>query len=210
MKRQKFCAVLLTALAFLLAAGAWAADRTAVAEGTPAILASLDNGNVTILDDQAAMAIRGQAYKYVLVRTVLNPLDLGPGLNWTNNLLGYRYGAWGGPGWTDGGVPGSNTPAADPMDAFFQQHDLGILTDQGLIEALKSLPNAPGGFWGLIYVPAAGDIAAGSGLPVGANVWVSGLSILGGRLFFGWRPMPFTEYSRREALTGMQLLGLRP
>jgi hypothetical protein len=209
MKRYKFCASLLTALAFLLAAGAWAADRTAVGEGTPAILASLDNGKVTILDDQATMAIRGQAYQYVLVRTVLNPLDFGPGLNWTNNLLGYRYGAWGGPGWTNGGGVGSNTPA-DAMDALFMQHDLGTLTDQGLINALKSLPNAPGGFWGLIYVPAAGDITAGSGLPVGKNVWVSGLSILGGQLFLGWRPMPFTEYSRREALTGMQLLGLRP
>ena len=50
----------------------------------------------------------------------------------------------------------------------------------------------------------------GSGLPVGANVWVSGLSLVGGKVFVGWRPMPFTEYSRREALTGMQLLGLVP
>jgi len=207
MKRYKSCASLLTALTFLLAAGAWAADRPATEKPMPAILASLDTGKITILDDQDSLAIRGQAYQYVLVRTLLNPFDFGPGLNWTGNLYGYRYGAWGGPGWTDGGGIGSNTPA-DAMDEFFRLHDQGILSDQGLIAALMSLPNVPGGFWGLIYVP--GTITPGSNLPIDKKIWVSGLSILGGRFFFGWRPMPFTEYSRRQALTGMQLWNLLP
>jgi hypothetical protein len=72
------------------------------------------------------------------------------------------------------------------------------------------LPNVNGGFWGTIYVPGPDAILPGSGLPVGSNVWVSGASLFGGRFFLGWRPMPFTEYARRQALTGMQLLILLP
>jgi hypothetical protein len=207
MKGHKSCASLVTVLAFLLAAGAWAADRPATSEGTPAILDSLDTGQITILDDQAALAVRGQAYEYVLVRTFLNPFDFGPGLNWTLNPFEYRYGAWGGPGWTNGGGIGSNTPA-DAMDALFKDHDNSILSNQQLIDGLKALATTPGGYWGEIYIPAS--IAPGSGVPLDKYVWVSGLSVLGGRFFFGWRPMPFTEYSRREALTGMQLLGILP
>jgi hypothetical protein len=209
MKGYRLCLSLLTALVFLLAAEARAADRPAATEGTPAILASLDAGKITILDDQAAMAIRGQDYKYVLVRTVLNPFDIGPGLNWTLNPFGYRYGAWGGPGWTNGGLDSGWAHPADKMDWLFMKHDKGYLTDQGLIVALESLPNSPGGFWGgLIYIPTW--TASGSDVPLGKYVWVSGLSILGGRFFFGWHAMPYTEYSRREALTGMQLLGVLP
>jgi hypothetical protein len=168
----------------------------------------LDSGKITILDDQAALAIRGQDYEYVLVRTVLNLFDFAPWLSWTLNPFGYRYGAWGGPGWTNGGGEGPNTPA-DAMDALFRLHDEGGLDDTGLIAALAILPNKPGGFWGpLIYVPDA--VTSGSGLPVNKKVWVSALSVLGGRFFFGWRPMPFTEYSRRQALMGMQLYGLLP
>jgi hypothetical protein len=203
MKGYKCCATLLTVFAFLMSATIWAADRPAPSEGTPAILAALDAGKVTILDDQASMAVRGQAYQYVLVRTILNPLDFGPGLAWTTNLLGYRYGAWGGYGWTAGGLP------ADAMDALFMQHDSDG-NNAALIAGLKGLPNTPNGFWGLIYVPAPATITPGSNLPVNAQVWVSSLSILGGKFFLGWRAMPFTEYSRREALTGMQLLGLIP
>jgi hypothetical protein len=191
------------ALAFLLAAAAWADDRPAISEGTPAILASLDTGNIVILDDQASLAIRGQAYQYVLVRTVLNLFDFGPGLNWTLNPFGYRYGAWGGPGWT-----GDNFEIfADAMDAHFRDHDLGNLSDQELINALKILPNEYWRFWGPVYIP---EEILDPGLPINKKVWVSSLSILGGRFFFGWRPMPFTEYSRRQALAGMQLWGLLP
>ena len=98
MKIFKSCTLLLVALAFLLVAPAWAAERAATSEGTPAILASLGAGNVKVLDDQAAKAIRGQSYQYVLVRTVLNPLDFSfsQDVQWTGNILGYRYGAWGG------------------------------------------------------------------------------------------------------------------
>ncbi len=206
MKRYGSCASLMTVLAFLLASGAWAADQPATSGGTPAILASLDAGKITILDDQASLAIRGQAYQYVLVRTVLNLFDIGPGLNWTLNPYGYRYGAWGGPGWTAGGGDGVNAPA-DAMDALFKQHDEGM-PDQWLIVELNKLPNELVRFWGLIYIPAS--ITPGSGLPLYKKVWVSSLSILGGKFFFGWRPMPFTEYSRRQALMGMQLYGLLP
>ena len=38
----------------------------------------------------------------------------------------------------------------------------------------------------------------------------AGGSFIGGKFYFGWRPMPFTEYSRRQALTGMQLLAFLP
>jgi hypothetical protein len=204
MKFGKCCASLLTVLAFLMAAAVWAADQPAVSEGAPAILASLDAGKVTVLDDQAAMAVRGQAYQYVLVRTILNPLDFGFGLNWTTNILGYRYGAWGGLGWSTGSDP------ADAMDCLFKQHDEGALTDEQLIAKLKDLPNLPGTFWGKIYVPTPLVDTDISGLPIGKYVWVSSLSILGGKFFLGWKAMPYTEYSRREALTGMQLLGLIP
>jgi hypothetical protein len=210
MESHKSCALLLIMLAVVLVAPAWAADGSATSEGTPAILASLDAGNVKVLDDQAAKAIRGQDYQYVLVRTLLNPLDFSllPAVQWTGNILGYRYGAWGGPGWTNGGGTGGNTPA-DAMDALFRAHD-STLDNAALIFGLQHLPTVPSLFWGQVY--AGADVYAPSGLPVGigANVWVSGLSLVGGRVFVGWRPMPFTEYSRREALTGMQLLGLIP
>ena len=205
-RTYKLCAPFLTAVAFLSVASAWAADHPATRKDMPAILANLDAGQVTVLDDKAAKAVRGQNYQYVLVKTILNPLDFGPDLNWTLNLFGYRYGAWGGPGWTNGGGIGSNAPA-DAMDALFKQHDEG-LSNQGLITGLQGLVNTSVPFWGPIYVPPA--ITAGSNLPADKNVWVSGASLLGGKFFLGWRPLPFPEYSRREALTGMQLLGLVP
>jgi len=216
MTRFQRCGSLLVASGFsalvcLAAVDASAADRAEAAD-TPAILAALDAGDVTILDDPAAMTVRGQGsnYRYVLVRILgLNTFDFGPGLDWTWNPFGYRYGAWGGPGWTNGGQAldlGIVTPA-DAMDELFMAHDQGYLSDAGLVFALAGLPNANGGFWGLIYVPTSIN---DPGLPVGQNVWVSGASLFGGRFYFGWRPMPFPEYSRRQALTGMRLLTLLP
>jgi hypothetical protein len=208
MKRYQSCGSVLAALVFLFGAPAWAADAPATSD-TPPILASIDAGSITILDDNAAAAIRGQGseYRYVLVKVLgLNALDFGPGLEWTWNPFGYRYGAWGGPGWTNGGRTDILVDPADPMDGLFKNHDLAVLDNQGLVNALKGLPNANGGFWGVIYVPNALDITPGSGLPVDRNVFVSGASFIGGRFFFGWRQMPFTEYSRREALAGIQLL----
>jgi hypothetical protein len=202
--------MLLAALVFLSGAEASAADGPEQkAADTPAILAALGTGAAVPLDDQTAMTIRGQGseYLYVLVRILgLNTFDFAPGLEWTWNPFGYRYGAWGGPGWTNGGQTGILVEPADPMDALFKSHDLTVLDDQGLVDALRSLPNVNGGFWGQIYVPGLGAITPGSDLPLGEKVWVSGASLFGNGFFLGWRPMPFTEYSRRQALTGMQLL----
>ena len=126
MKSYKVFASLLITFAFLSVVQAWAADPPPAPEKMPAILASLDAGKVTVLDDKAAGAIRGQAYQYVLVRTVLNAFDFAPGIQWTLNPLAYRYGAWGGPGWTNGGDIGVDThPTADRMDDLFKLHDLG-------------------------------------------------------------------------------------
>ena len=134
MKTYKIFASLLIIFAFL-SVQAWAADPPPAAEKMPAILASLDAGKVTVLDDKAAGAIRGQAYQYVLVRTVLNAFDFAPGIQWSLNPLAYRYGAWGGPGWTNGGDIGSSAPA-DLMDTYFMGHDQGTLSDAQLIVAL--------------------------------------------------------------------------
>ena len=205
MKTYRVFASLLITFA-LLSVPAWAADPPPAAEKMPAILASLDAGKITVLDDKAAGAVRGQAYQYVLVRTVLNAFDFAPNIQWSPNPLAYRYGAWGGPGWTNGGGFGSSTPA-DQMDALFKLHDLTQLSDADLIVALQGLVNTPNLFWGGIYVPT---ITAGSNLPASTNVWVASGSLVGGKFYLGWRPMPFPEYARREALIGMQLLGVLP
>jgi hypothetical protein len=205
-KRYKCFASLLIAFAFLSVAHAWAADPPPAPEKMPAILAALDTGKVAVLDDKAAGAVRGQAYQYVLVRTFLNAFDFGAGIQWSPNPFAYRYGAWGGPGWTAGGGIGSDTPA-DAMDEFFKAHDLGG-SDAQLLLDLQGLPATFHPFWGTIYVPPS--ITPGSNVPVSKNVWVSGTSVVGGRIFLGWRPMPFTEYARREAIIGMQLLGVLP
>lgn len=201
-----------SAFAFLAGTDARAADTAAAAADTPAILAALDARDVKVLDDGAAKAVRGQAgqYLYVLVRILgLNTFDFAPSIEWSLNPFDYRYGAWGGPGWTNGGQPLSSlVDPADAMDTLFKAHDLGFLTDLGLVGALSILPNVANGFWGQIYVPAV--INPASGLPVSTNVWVAGGSFIGGKFYFGWRPMPFTEYSRRQALAGMQLLVFLP
>jgi hypothetical protein len=208
-----FAAFVVSALTVLTGTQAWASDKPAAAPQTPAILAALDARDVKVLDDGAANSVRGQAgeYRYVLVKILgLNTFDFAPGIQWSLNPFDYRYGAWGGPGWTNGGQPtGSFVNPADAMDALFMAHDLGILNDQGLVGALSlGLPTVNHNFWGQIYVPQSFD--PNSGLPVSTNVWVAGGSLIGGRFYFGWRPMPFTEYSRRQALTGMQLLVLLP
>ena len=135
--------------AFFSVVQAWAADPPPVPEKLPAILASLDAGKVTVLDDKAAQAIRGQAYQYVLVRTVLNAFDFAPDIQWSPNPFAYRYGAWGGPGWTNGGGIGPNTPA-DLMDTLFMLHDQSTLSDTQLIGALQLLATTPNAFWGSI------------------------------------------------------------
>jgi hypothetical protein len=201
-KRYKFFASLLITFASLPVVQAWAADPSPAPEKMPAILASLDAGKVTVLDDKAAAAIRGQAYQYVLVKTFLNPFDFAPDIAWTLNPLDFRYGAWGGLNWTAGGPP------ADNMDTLFMFHDGGLISNDQLAGALALLPNTPNAFWGNIYVPSF--ITPGSNLPANSKVWVAGGSVVGGKLYFGFRSMPFPEYARREALIGISLLGVLP
>jgi hypothetical protein len=127
-------------------------------------------------------------------------MDFGPGVQWTWNPLDYRYGAWGGLGWTANGDP------ADLMDSYFRMHDEGFATDLELIALLESLKTTDVGYWGRIYAPGTwgvGDLPTGLNTPY---VWVSGVSFIGNRFFFGWKKMPYTEYARREALTAIGVL----
>jgi hypothetical protein len=191
---------------FLVTLTAWAADTAASAENSPAILASLNAVNVTVLDDQAAMAIRGQGdYKYVLVKVLgLNALDGGAGVQWTWNPLDYRYGAFGGLNWSNTGVD-----PADVMDGYFELHDATyadptsdkLAADQTLLAKLASLATKYNTFWGYIYSPATLPTELTTGY-----VQVSGISFFGNKFFFGWRSMPYTEYSRREAMSGIAVL----
>jgi len=208
-RRSLLVASACSVLVLLAGVEASASDGPETAADTPAILAALDASDVTVLDDREAMSVRGQAYQYVLVRILgLNTFDFAPGLDWTWNPFGYRYGAWGGPGWSNGGLLVGLEPAADDMDAFFMAHDLGFLSDAGLVGALVGLATAPHPFWGPIYVGT--DIEPGSGVPVGTNVWVASASLFANKLYFGWRPMPAPEYFRRQALVGMRLVTLLP
>jgi hypothetical protein len=199
MKKHRICGILFVML--LLSNAAWAAEKPALSDNVPDILASLDPGSATILDDQAAKAIRGQGYQYVLVKILgINALDFGPGVQWSWNPLGFRYGAWGGPGWTNGGDP------ADAMDALFMAHDNAysagfdkLAADQLLVSKLKGLATSNGGYWGQIYISNPTDLNAGP-------IYVSGASFIGGKIFLGWRAMPYTEYARREALAGLGVM----
>jgi hypothetical protein len=94
------------------------------------------------------------------------------------------------------------------MDRIFELHDNGILSNAQLAGALQLLATTPHPFWGNIYVPSF--ITPGSSLPADSRVWVAGGSVVGGKFYLGWRPMPFPEYARREALIGIQLLGVLP
>jgi hypothetical protein len=192
MKRYQVCGALCAAL-LLVAGAAWAADQPVSPDGTPAILASLGTGNVTVLDDHTAATVRGQGTpQYVLVKVLgLNALDYG-GVAWTWNPLGYRYGCWGGPGWSG---CGDGSDPVDSMDTLFQSHDGGTITDAGLLVRLLGLGTSPSS-WGQIYNSSLG-------LP---DVKVSTFSLFNNRLYFGWRAMPYTEYARREAIAGMAAL----
>jgi hypothetical protein len=211
MKKHWVCGASCGVLVLICAVAALAGDHPIATDRTPAILASLDSGGATILDDQSAGTIRGQGfeYKYVLVKILgVNALDGGVGVQWTWNPLGFRYGAWGGPGWTNGGLPGPYVPQyADEMDALFMAHDIAYDTgsktkleaDQELVAGLSLLPNSPPGFWGAIYQTNATNVKDWV-------VQVSGVSLIGGKTFFLWRPMPYSEYARREALAGMGVM----
>lgn len=186
--------MLLGLVLLLFSTTAQASDQAAVAEDTPAILAALGRTDVTHLDDTAIAGVRGAAAEYVLVRLLgLNTFDFGPGVQWTLNPLGYRYGFYGGPGWSN---PGESP--VDTMDALFAGHDQGTISDIELVQDLDALRTTNNRYWGTIY------FSAPDGAP--EKVYVSGASLIGGKLFFGWKPMPYSEYSRREAVYGMNAL----
>lgn len=194
--KKSMISMLLGLVLLLFSTTAQASDQAAVAEDTPPILAALGRTDVTHLDDTAIAGVRGAAAEYVLVRLLgLNTFDFGPGVQWTLNPLGYRYGYWGGPNHSDGFGDGQSY--VDTMDSYFMKHDQGDITDLQLIGFLESLRSADS-YWGKIY----------NSSPVGApeKVYVSGASLIGGKLFFGWKPMPYSEYSRREAVYGMNAL----
>jgi hypothetical protein len=199
MKKKLFFSLLGLMLLVLIPGVLWAGNQNDLAKDTPAILVSLGQANTIPLDDAAIASVRGQAPEYMLVKVFgLNMFDFGADGKWTWNPLGYRYGNWGGPGWTNKG------PYVDPMDFCFMLHDIGEptgFTDRELLAALSSLPELYGsnwGNWGKIYVTSP------EGVP--SNVYVYGFSLIGGRIFPKPVEMPYTEYSRREAVYGMQLL----
>lgn len=199
MKKQIFF-IVLGVMLLLIPGVLWAGNQFGVSQDTPAILVSLGQANAIPLDDVATAVVRGQA-QYVLVKVFgLNMFDFGAGVQWTWNPLGYRYGNWGGPNFTNQG------PAVDPMDGLFEQHDkgtagnpaLGISNDAGLLGGLGLLATSHNDIWGNIYYSTP------SGAP--SNVNVFGFSLIGGKIFTRPVAMPYSEYSRREAVYGMQLL----
>ena len=83
------------------------------------------------------------------------------------------------------------------MDSFFEIHD-GDSNDVALLAGLEGLARDIHSYWGKIY------ISSPEGAP--GSVKVFGLSLVGQKFFFGWRSMPYTEYSRREAVYGVKAL----
>lgn len=216
MKTRKL--LLIWATLFLFISGtAWAENQANVAEGTPAILASLDTTGFVTLDDTAIKEIRGEALYVMGKISLLNGLDFSPNpqVGWAIGIANiakkWKYGNWGGPGWS-----GTDGNPVDLMDYYFRQHDEG-LPDADLIAALAGLPDTASGrnsFWGMIYWPTAYDVVPGSIGPDDGHfnyrVFVSRISVLSAgakRFFFLWRPMPLTEYARRQALFVGNLLG---
>lgn len=197
MKKKTFF-VVLGVMLLLIPGTLWAGNQSGGSSDTPAILKSLGQAYTSPLDDAAIAAVRGQADpQFVLVKVIgLNTFD-GWGQNnvkWTLNPLGYRYGFNGGPGWSNPG----ETPV-DLMDTYFLAHDSNIINDTQLVGLLGTLATTPS-IWGNIYFSDQTAYGAPS------NVNVFGFSLIGGRIFTRPVPMPYSEYSRREAVYGMQLL----
>lgn len=197
MKKRVFFAFWVVML-FLIPGALWAEKPQEFSKNSPAILASLSPTHFTPLDDAAIDTIRGQA-DYVLVKVVgLNTFDYG-NVKWTWNPLGYRYGNYGGYNWS-GGVP------VDAMDRCFQAHDFvydtssdphdRYIADLTLRSNLGSLTNIYHDDWGWIYVSDVGQ----------NDIYVYGLSLVGGKVFRGWKEMPYSEYSRREAWLGVSFM----
>jgi hypothetical protein len=212
--------IVLGVMLLLIPATTWAADQLVASQDTPAILASLDQKTVTPLDDAAIAEIRGESL-YVMVKLFpLNFLDRLPeGVGETWNPLLWRYGNWGGAGWPIIDDPNNppNPPPVDGMDALFKAHDAS--GDNGeLLLGLESLPEKctyQYRWWGPVYQPGIRDNSGTYDSDDGHFdyiVQVSRISVLsgGGRFLWGWKPMPLTEYARRQAATAMGILSLLP
>jgi hypothetical protein len=98
------------------------------------------------------------------------------------------------------------------MDRLFWVHDQDhndIGDDIALLSGLKALPTmypTPSIIWGRnIYVSSETGLEGG---PPASPIWVSRVSWFGGGSTFRWfwSPMPYSEYSRREAVLGMTAL----
>ena len=174
---------------------------------TPAILASLEATSVSVLDDQSAAEVRGEA-KYVMTKLPgINLFDVfvGSGASWHANPLAWRYGNWGGKGYsngTDGGSAWGKVAPVDTMDGFFRTHDqnyaLGqwhYTADQTLLKGLKSLPNFCDSYWGNIYSSSPGNA------PSAVSVYMGSTIMNQGKVYLGWKNMKFSEYARRQAIT---------
>jgi hypothetical protein len=221
MKKREFFSVMGLLVLLLISGPAWAetqcglsATQCDLSEDTPAILAYLDKAGTAGLDDSAISVVRGQGNtKYVLVKMQgVNGYDGGTGVQWTSDPQGYRYGYWGGAGWSNGQENPTTTAAlalgayADTMDLYFKTHDLVYFyksgnaerqtADKALLIGLSLLPKTTSSYWGTIYVSTPTGLTT-------PNVSVYGVSLIGGKYFSGWRPMSYSEYARREAMAAL-------
>lgn len=146
-----------------LALTGWA---NAMTTDTPAILSMLAEQDVKVIDDAASAEVRGEATKYVYASLVqingtsgykFMTKDGGTasvGVTGSNPLKApyqWRYGYWGGSGWSNGTEVGDNwfinfttanlnalvssLTTVDAMDNYFRQHDISyaqaaLLTDK--------------------------------------------------------------------------------
>lgn len=193
-------------LILFLSGTAFAGSQADVQENTPAILASLDKTSVTVLDDTSLADIRGQA-QYTMVKVLgINTWDYTRcgEIEWTLNPLGYRYGNWGGPNYTNKGAP------VDEMDYLFMMHDNGA-SDEWLFAGLAALKTQEGAstytrVWGRIYTGDKSNPVDPNHFNYKVAVCRTSWMSSGGRFIFGWRDMPLTEYARREAVIGIGIL----
>lgn len=140
-------AIVITALGLFASMGnVSAAEAPPIGADTPAILASLPDGSVAQLDDDAAREFRGQAL-YTMFWGKISWTYTGQNTSagqWTWNPSNWRYGNWGGINY------GSGTPV-DSMDGLFKSHDEAYaraggnsakerLADAWLLGMLRALP----------------------------------------------------------------------
>ena len=156
--------------------------------------------------------------KYRMSNVGLN--DKGTGVCFTKSpLSSWRYGYWGGPGWTNGREERASAWAGvvtaqpiDAMDALFQVHDQSLKAagnndsardqaDQALLDGLADLPNQTGGLdhpvWGEIW-----DSPTFWSMPNSVTV-KPGSPIALPQVISSPTPMPFSEYVRRQAMLGV-------